>query len=114
MGIRRPLRWLRFLVLALVVLSPTLALAGPRSGGSFGGRLGFRSGGGMSMPRSYSGGGSSSYYGGGSHSFHFFPSMGWGWGGYGLGGGMGLAGTIVALLVVGVAVASVSRALRAS
>jgi len=103
------------LVLFALVLLPALALAAPRSGGSFGGRMGFRSGGGMSMPRSYSGGGSRSYYGGGgTHSFHFFPSFGWGWGGYGFGGGMGLAGTIVALLVVGVAVASVSRALRAS
>jgi uncharacterized membrane protein len=97
-----------------LVLAPAVALAGPRSGGSFGGRLGFRSSPGMSMPRSYSGGGSSSYYGGGgTHSFHFFPSFGWGWGGYG-GGGFGLMGTVVALLIVGVAVASVSRALRAS
>jgi uncharacterized membrane protein len=103
------------LALFALVLLPALALAGPRSGGSFGGRMGFRSGGGMSTPRSYSGGGSRSYYGGGgTHSFHFFPSFGWGWGGYGYGGGMGLVGTIVALLVVGVAVASVSRALRAS
>jgi uncharacterized membrane protein len=110
--------WLRklltlSLVLFALVLLPALALAGPRSGGSFGGRLGFRSGGGMSMPRSYSGGGSRGYYGG-THSFHFFPSFGYGWGGYGYGGGFGLLGTIVTLLVVGVAVASVSRALRAS
>jgi len=95
-----------------LVFAPALALAGPRSGGSFGGRLGFRSSPGMSMPRSYSSGGGSSYYGGGGHSFHFFP--GFGWGGYGFGGGFGLMGTVVALLVVGVAVASVSRALRAS
>jgi uncharacterized membrane protein len=94
-----------------LVFSPALALAGPRSGGSFGGRLGFRSSPGMTMPRSYSGGGSS-YYGGPSHSFHFFP--GFGWGGYGFGGGFGLMGTVVALLIVGVAVASISRAMRAS
>ena len=62
----------------------------PAPGGSFGGRMGFRSGGGTSMPRSYSGGGSRSYYGGGTHSFHFFPSFGWG--GYGYGGGFGLVG----------------------
>src|SRR3982750_620795 len=66
MTVRRVARWLKVLVLALVVLMPALALAGPRSGGSFSGRSGFRSGGGFSSaPRSYSGGGSSYGSGGG-------------------------------------------------
>ena len=97
------------LALALLLV-PMLALAGPRSGGSFGGRLGFRSGGGLSMPRGYSGGGSS-YYGGGP-SVHIFP--GFGWGGYGYGGGFGLFGTVVAMVVIGMAIAGVARAVRAS
>lgn len=107
MTFRRVVRWFRVLVLALVVLSPALALAGPRSGGSFGGRLGFRSGGGMTAPRSYSGGGSN-YYGGGSH-FFFLP--GWG-GGYGYGGG--IFGTIFLLVVVGIGASMVMRAIRAA
>lgn len=111
-------RLVRVLTLALLVLAivvvPALALAGPRSGGSFGGRLGFRSGGGASAPRSYSGGGSSYRYGGGGTNIHVFPGFGWGWGGFGYGGGFGLMGTVVVLLVVGVAVASVARAVRAS
>ncbi len=101
-------------VLALAMLiAPALALAGPRSGGSFGGRLGFRSGGGFSSsaPR-YSSGGRS--YGGGTN-IHVFPGFGWG-GGWGWGpmgyGGFGLGGTVLTLLVVGVAVAAVARAYR--
>jgi uncharacterized membrane protein len=75
---------------ALLAL-PALALAGPRSGSSFGGRLGFRNGGGFSMPRS----GSSGYgYSGGGHSFFFLPSFGW--------GGMGYGGGFSSLLVLGV------------
>src|SRR4051794_29542972 len=84
--------------LTLLVL-PALAFAGPRSGGSFGGRLGFRSGGGYSMPRSYS---SPGYSGGGSH-FIFAPGWGWGGGGYGMGGGLGLFGTLMVVMVVGYA-----------
>jgi len=110
MTIRRVARWLKVLVLALVVLSPAVALAGPRSGGSFGGRLGFRSGGGMTAPRSYSGGGSNYGYGGGSH-FFFLPSWGWG-GGYGYGGG--LFSTILLLVAVGVGASLVMRAVRAA
>jgi uncharacterized membrane protein len=109
---RRAPRWLVSLALALFLLAPTLALAGPRSGGSFGGRLGFRSGGGMSMPSSpgYSGGGyGRSYYGGGPH-FMFFPSFG----GYGFGGGFGIIAPLVGLLVVGLVISSVARAVRAS
>jgi uncharacterized membrane protein len=99
------------LVLALVV-APALALAGPRSGGSFGGRLGFRSSPGLNMPRSYSGGGSN-YYGGGPN-IHIFPGWGWGWGGFGYGGGFGLFGSVLTLVIIGVAVASIARAVRAS
>jgi uncharacterized membrane protein len=110
MTVRRISRWLRVLALALVVLMPALALAGPRSGGSFGGRLGFRSSGGyQSAPRSYSGGGN--YYGGGSGS-HFIFMPGWGWGGMGY-GGMSLFGTLFVLVAVGIGVSMVMRAVRA-
>lgn len=108
-------RALSFLLL-LVVMTAGLAgqaFAGPRSGASFGGRLGFRSGGGMSAP-SYSGGGyrSPGYgygsgYGSGSH-FFFFPGMGYGFGGF------GTLGPLLGILVVGLAVASIARAVRAS
>ncbi|HEY7372833.1 MAG TPA: DUF1517 domain-containing protein [Polyangia bacterium] len=109
MTIRRVAGWLKVLVLALVMLLPTLALAGPRSGGSFGGRLGFRSGGGMTAPRSGYSGSGSNYYGGGSH-FFFLPSWGWG-GGY---GGVGLFGTLFVLVAVGIGAAMVMRAIRAA
>jgi len=93
------------LVVALVVM-PALALAGPRSGGSFSGRSGFRSGGGFSMPRGGSGYGSG--YSGG-HSFFFLPSFGWGWGGMGYGGGFG---SLLVLGVLGFAAFSLVRAAR--
>jgi uncharacterized membrane protein len=104
------MRKVALLVVALFALmvGPAAALAGPRSGGSFGGRSGFRVGGGSTMPRSYSGGRSS--YGGGSH-FVFLPSFGWGWGGYG-GGGMGPLGTLMLLGLVGFGAVMISRALR--
>jgi uncharacterized membrane protein len=104
--------WAAGALLLALLSAPALALAGPRSGGSFGGRLGFRSPGGLSMPRSYSGGGSS-YYGGGP-GIHVFPGFGWGWGGYGFGGGFGLFGTVVTMVIIGVAVASIARAVRAN
>ena len=47
-GLAKVLAWPRWCSSLLLV--PMLALAGPRSGGSFGGRLGFRSGGGLSVP----------------------------------------------------------------
>jgi uncharacterized membrane protein len=94
-------------VLALfVALVPVIALAGPRSGASFGGRMGFRSSPSSSMPRSYNGGGRSSY--GGGTNFFFLP--GWGFGGYG--GGIGLFGTIFVLAAVGIGAAVVIRAVR--
>lgn len=115
-------RWV-VVVLALfaIVFLPMVAMAGPRSGGSFGGRMGFRSGGGYSgggySGGSYSGGGYSSggygrsYYGGGGPHFFFLPS----WGGYGgWGGGIGMFGTLFVLAVAGVAVLSVMRAVRRS
>src|SRR5258708_35530628 len=78
-------------ILSLLVL-PAVAMAGPRSGSSFGGRLGFRSPSGSTMPRAYSGGGYGSGYGGGSR-FFFLPGLGWG-GGYGEGGRVGLFATL--------------------
>ncbi|HEY6477298.1 MAG TPA: DUF1517 domain-containing protein [Polyangia bacterium] len=112
--LRRARRWLAVLVVALSTFASAVAFAGPRSGGSFSGRQGFRSGGGYSAP-GYSGGGYGSPYsrgygyGGGSH-FFFLP----GFGGYGYGGGFGLFGSLAAILVVGLVVSSVVRAVRAS
>jgi uncharacterized membrane protein len=99
--------------LALFFVQGTAALAGPRSGGSFGGRPGFRvspGGGGFSRP-GYSGGYNSGrgYYGGGGSHFFFFPSFGWG--GYGYGGGFGF-GSLMTIMVVGLGVVMVMRALR--
>src|SRR6185369_17694219 len=103
---RRASLILTVLAVLTIVLLPALALAGPRSGGSFGGRLGFRSGSGFSAPRSYS---TPGYSGGGSH-FIFAP--GWGWGGYGMGGGLGLFGTVLVVAVLGYAAVAVARAVR--
>jgi uncharacterized membrane protein len=94
------------IVLMLSALLPSLALAAPRSGGSFSGRGGFRSGAG-SLSRSYGSGRSG--YGGGS-GFFFLPSFGWGFGGYG--GGMGLMGSLVLLGIVGLGTVAVMRAVR--
>jgi uncharacterized membrane protein len=100
---------LTILMVLTVMVLPALAVAGPRSGGSFGGRLGFRSSPSFSTPRSYS---SPGYSGGGSH-FIFAPGWGWGFGGYGMGGGgMGLFGTLLVVAVVGYAAYSISRAVR--
>jgi uncharacterized membrane protein len=99
------------LALLALVFAPALALAGPRSGASFGGRPGFRSGGG-SVP-SYSGGRDYSF-GGGNH-YYVSPGWGWGWGGgYGYGGGLGLFGTIAVMAVAGLVIAAVVRAVRRS
>jgi uncharacterized membrane protein len=100
-------RFLSFLAVLAMLIVPALALAGPRSGGSFGSRGGFRSSPSYSMPRSYS---SPGYSGGGSH-FFFLPSWGWG-GGYGFGGGFGIFGTLMVLAVVGYSVFAISRAVR--
>jgi uncharacterized membrane protein len=107
----RSTRALLTILLGLTVaILPALALAGPRSGGSFGGRLGFRSSPSFSTPRSYS---TPGYSGGGSH-FIFAPGWGWGFGGYGMGGGMGLFGTLMVIAVVGYAAYSISRVVRRS
>lgn len=111
MKTNRRSRWLAFFLgLFAFVAVPALALAGPRSGGSFGGR-GFRSSGGSF---SSSRGGYGRSYGGGSN-FIFLPS--WGFGGYGGGYGCGGGGLLGALLVMGVAfvvVRSVTRSMRQS
>src|SRR5438046_2766250 len=101
-------RLLALLVAAVLAffVNATAAFAGPRSGGSFSGRGGFRSSGGGYSP-GY-GTGRSTYGGGGSH-FFFLPSFGWGWGGYG--GGFGF-GSLIMLAVVGFGVMSVMRSLR--
>ena len=107
------------LALLAIVLLPALALAGPRSGGSFGGRTGFRSSGGgfssggFSNGGGYSGGGYGRSYGGGSN-FVFLPSFGggYGYGGFGYGGGIGIFGTLVVMVVAGIAITSVMRAVR--
>jgi uncharacterized membrane protein len=110
---RRPFRFAAIAGLVALVLfialAPMVALAGPRSGGSFSGRSGFRSAPSSSMPRSYSGGRSSGPSYGGGTSFFFLP--GWGYGGFG-GGGIGLFGTIFVLAAVGIGAAMVIRAVR--
>src|SRR5262249_40557890 len=111
--LRRAPRWLAVLVIALSTFASAVAFAGPRSGGSFSGRQGFRSGGGYSSP-GYSGGGYRSPYSGGygyggGAPFSFLP----GFGGHGV-GGFGLSGWLAAVLVVGLVVASIARAVRAS
>jgi uncharacterized membrane protein len=99
-------RLLAPIVLAVtMILAPALALAGPRSGGSFGGRM-FRSGGGFSTSR-----GTSSYRGGSHPSFFFLPSFGWGWGGMGYGGGFG---SLIVLGMLGFAAFSLVRLARRS
>jgi uncharacterized membrane protein len=117
----RRARWL-VVVLALfaIVFLPLAATAGPRSGGSFGGRTGFRSGGGFSGGGYSSGGGFSSSPGyGRSYGYgydsgpHFFFLPSWG-GGWGYGGGIGLFGTLFVMAIAGVAVLSVMRAIRRS
>lgn len=108
------MRMVRVVCLIVTLVASGVAYAGPRSGSSFGGLSGFRSGSGslsrgISSPRSS--------YGGGS-SFVFLPSFGWGWGGWGFGGGMGMVGTLMLIGIVGLGtvmvVRSVRRASRAS
>jgi len=103
------MRTFRLMLLVCLLAGASVAEAAPRSGGSFGGFRGFRSGsgslshfGGRSFSRSVS------RYGGGS-SFVFLPSFGWGYGGWGYGGGMGVVGT---LLLAGIAVFGVALVVR--
>jgi uncharacterized membrane protein len=114
----KPRKRARWIVVALALLAivflPLAAMAGPRSGGSFGGRMGFRSGGGFSSGGGYSSGGYGRSYGGGNN-YDFVPSYGgYGWGGWGWGGGIGLFGTLFVVAVAGVAILSVMRAVRRS
>jgi uncharacterized membrane protein len=102
------MRLLRFLCLACLLVASTLAYAGPRSGGSFGGLSGFRSSSG-SASRGLSR--SSGNYGGGS-SFVFLPSFGWGYGGWGFGGGMGMVGSLMLVGIVCLGAVMVVRSIR--
>src|SRR4051812_27137625 len=104
------------IALALVawLVLPLDALAGPRSGGSFSGRGGFRSGGGSSVrvpSRSYR-----SYPSGGGNNIVVVPGGGYGYGyspfGYGGGGGFGFGGTVLMLGVLGVGGLLLFRAAR--
>ncbi len=96
------------------LIIPAVSFAAPRSGASFGGRVGFRSSGsGFSGgARNYSTGRS---YGGGTNVF-VTPGFGWGFGmspfGWGGGGGFGLMGSLVMLGVVGFGAVMVMRAVR--
>jgi uncharacterized membrane protein len=104
------------IALALVawLALPFDAFAGPRSGGSFSGRGGFRSGGGSSTrvpSRSYR-----SYPSGGGNNIVVVPGGGYGYGyspfGYGGGGGFGFGGTVLMLGVLGVGGLLLFRAAR--
>jgi uncharacterized membrane protein len=116
-------RWIVVLLALLaIVFLPLVAMAGPRSGGSFGGRSGFRSGGGFGSGYSgggYSSGGYGSGYGrsyGGGNTYVYGSPFGyshWGWAPWGWGGGgIGMLGTLFVLAVGGIAVLSVMRAVR--
>jgi uncharacterized membrane protein len=103
------MRALRYLVLICLLAGGGVAFAGPRSGSSFGGLSGFRSGSG-SLSRGF-GAGSRGNYGGGS-SFIFLPSFGWGYGGWGYGGGMGLVGSFMLVGIVALGTLMVVRSIR--
>ena len=102
------------LSIALLAL-PWDAFAGPRSGGSFSGRGGFRSSGGSSRApsRSYQ----PSYRpSGGGNNIIVVPGGGYGYGyspfGYGGGGGFGLSGTVLMLGALGIGGLVLFRAAR--
>jgi uncharacterized membrane protein len=116
-----PPRWRAGVVAFVVFLIGALALpwdafAGPRSGGSFSGRGGFRSGGGSSMRvpsrsyRSYPSGGGTNVVvvPGGGYGYGYSPGYGYGYGG----GGFGLGGTVLMLGVLGVGGLLLFRAAR--
>lgn len=92
-----------------LVLAPIAAMAGPRSGGSFSGRGGFRSGGGssrvpMRAPRPSGGGTNVVVIPGGGYGYGFSP--------FGYGGGIGLTGAVLMMGVVGVGALVAFRAAR--
>jgi uncharacterized membrane protein len=100
------MRLFRFLCFVCLLVTSSLAYAGPRSGGSFGGLSGFRSSsGGASRGLARS----QSSYGGGS-SFIFLPSFGWGYGGFG--GGFGSLGSLLLIGIVCVGAVMVVRSIR--
>jgi uncharacterized membrane protein len=103
------MRLLRISFLITALVASAWAYAGPRSGSSFGGLRGFRSGAGSGLSRSFSGGRRS--FGGGS-SFIFLPSFGWGYGGWGFGGGMGMFGSLLMVGIVGLGAIMVVRSIR--
>ena len=90
-----------------MVLVPTLALARPRSGGSFSGRGGFRSPSG-----SYSRGPARAPASRGPNVV-VFPGFGWGFLPFGLGGGS-MLGTLMMVGVLGLGAVMVMRAVRRS
>ena len=102
------MRIVRSLCLVWILAASSLTYAGPRSGSSFGGLRGFRSGSGSASPSFPS---SRSNYGGGS-SFIFLPSFGWGYGGLGFGGGMGMVGSLLLVGVVCLGAIMVVRSVR--
>ena len=106
---RAPRLGILALLLIVGLALPSLGIAGPRSGSSFGSRSGFRTGGGFNMPRSSSPG-----YGYRSSPHVFYPSYGWGWGGGygGMGyGGIGM-GTLLFLGVLGVSAFLIVRTVK--
>jgi uncharacterized membrane protein len=105
------MRTVRLLLLVAALVAPGLVYAGPRSGASFGGFRGFRSGAG-SLSRSFSGSRGFSggrRYGGGS-SFVFLPSFGWGYGGWGFGGST--IGSLMLVAIVGLGAVMVVHSIR--
>jgi uncharacterized membrane protein len=93
---------------ALLVFVVDIAEAfAARSGGSFGGRGGFRAS--RSSGGSYSRG-YSAPRGGGGNSFVFLPGFGWGFGGYG--GGPSILGSLMMVAVLGLGAVMVMKALR--
>ena len=90
------------------VLLPAMALAAPRSGGSFSGRGGFRSPG-TSYNRGYNRAPRSR-----GPNVVIFPGFGWGFLPFGMGGGAGLLGTLVLVGAVGIGGMMLMRALRRS
>jgi uncharacterized membrane protein len=99
-------RFLLISSLVLLVLEPALALAA-RSGGSFSGRGGFRSGGGsFSRNRAFNRAPRST-----GPSFIIFPGFGWGFSPFGA-GGCGFGGSFMMLALLGVGAVMVVRAVR--
>jgi uncharacterized membrane protein len=110
---KRIARVVALTALLAMMIASGLAQAGPRSGGSFSGRPGFRSSAPSSFSRSYSNGRTNSY---GGPNVVVVPSFGGGWfGGYGWGGGYGFGRvSLFGPLLAAGAVFLVVRAIRKS